>query len=64
MNSNKYQINWDNVLSEEAKLKEKEKQESLLKKEQNYRLEQLKKEELEKKKIKTNEIKSKFKKII
>ena len=62
--NNKYQDNWENIFSEEAKAKQKQIEEDLLEKERLYALELEKKEDLEKQKQKKVIIKTKIKKLL
>lgn len=62
--NSKYQDNWENIFSEEAKAKHKQLEQELLEKEQLYALELEKKEALEKQKQQKILIKTRIKKML
>lgn len=62
--NNKYQDNWENIFSEEAKAKQKQIEKELLEKERLYALELKKKEDLEKQKQQKIIIKNRIKKLL
>lgn len=63
-NTSKYQENWDNVFSDEAKHRQKQIEKELLEKEQKFREELEKKQALEQKQQQKVFIKTKIKKLL